>query len=268
MTVADEYIRKANHALAGGDVQEIDSVSREIVSAFNGEIPKLSHYRGARFVGRGSDLHSASDLKKLLGKLRVYQEGKDRALYDQYGLTAISDSIRQLEFAISENSSQDQYKELFNKIDYIYANKYNSYVDGLCGWRYNDDAPDEKQASLRLEKLRVIRDEELRKIRIAEPQNTQISLTQNQEANVVATSIAVASLIEACEEIDSIPDEKLSEEDKDHLKGLLAGLEQAVSKGKPDKKSRLSKVLSFLADKGADAFIAAAPFIWNLIQSM
>lgn len=75
-------------------------------------------------------------------------------------------------------------------------------------------------------------------------------------------------LIETCEKIDSIPDENLSEEDKDHLKGLLTSLEQAVSKGKPDKKSRLSKVLSFLADKGADAFIAAAPLIWNLIQSM
>lgn len=268
MTMADEYIKKANHALVGGDSQEIDAVAREIVSAFNGEIPKLSHYRGTRLVGSGPNPHTATDLKKLLGKLRVYQEGKDRELYDQYGLTAISDSIRQLEFAISANSSQDQYKELFNKVDYIYANKYDSYVDGLCGWMYNDDPPDEKQATLRLEKLRVIRDEELRKIRIAESQNTQISLTQNQEASAIATNIAVASLIEACEEVDSIPNEKLSEEDKDYLKGLLASLEQAVSKGKPDKNSRLSKVLGFLADKGTDAFIASAPFVWNLIQSM
>lgn len=268
MTTADEYIKKGNRALSEGDSQKIDAVAREIVSAFSSEIPKLSHYRGVKLVGSGPNPYTATDLKKLLGKLRVYQEAKDRELYDQYGLTAISDSIRQLEFAISENSSLDQYKELFDKVDYIYANKYGSYVDGLCGWGYNDDAPDEKQATLRLEKLRVIRDEELRKIRIAESQNTQISLTQNQEANAIATSIAVASLIETCEKIDSIPDENLSEEDKDHLKGLLTSLEQTVSKGKPDKKSRLSKVLSFLADKGADAFIAAAPFIWNLIQSM
>lgn len=268
MTMADEYIKKANHALVGGDSQEIDAVAREIVSAFNGEIPKLSHYRGAKLDGSGPNLHTATDLKKLLGKLRVYQEGMDRELYDQYGLTAISDSIRQLEFAISENSSQDQYKELFNKVDYIYANKYGNYVDGLCGWMYNDDPADEKQATLRLEKLRVIRDEELRKIRIAESQNTQISLMQSQEANAMASSIAMVGLIETCEEIDSIPDDKLNEEDKDRLKGLLTSLEQAASKNKPDKQNRLSKVLSFLADKGVDAFIASAPFIWNLIQSM
>ncbi len=267
MTIIDEYVAKANSALRSNDAAIIDKTAREIVSAFNAEIPNLSHYRGQRSIDAPRE-HSASDLKKLVGKLRVLQEGKDRELYGQYGLTAISDSIRQLESAISENSSQDQYKELFNKIDYIYVNKYDSYVDGLCGWMYNDDAPDEKQATLRLEKLRVIRDEELRKIRIAESQNTQISLTQNQEATAIATSIAVASLLETCERIDSIPSDKLNEEDKDHLKGLLTSLDQAFSKDKPDKKSRLSKVISFLADKGADAFIAAAPFIWNLIQSM
>ena len=266
--MADEYIRRANSAIAEGNSQQIDIVAREIVSAFSNEIPKICHYRGTRVVGDGPTLHTASDLRRLLGKLRIYQEGKDRELYGQYGLTSISDSIRQLEFAISESSSQEQYQTLFNKIDYLYANKYDSYVDGLCGWGYNDDAPNEQQAILRLEKLRIIRDEELRKIRIAESKNTKISLTQNQEANAIAASIAVASLIETCDEIDTIPDDKLSAEDKDYLKGLLTSLEQAVSKDKPDKQSRLSKILSFLADKSADAFIAAAPFIWNLIQSM
>lgn len=268
MTMANEYIRKANSAIAEGNPQQIDAVAREIVNAFSNEIPKISHYRGTRVAGDGPTLHTASDLRKLLGKLRIYQEGKDRELYGQYGLTAISDSIRQLEFAISENSSQDQYKELFNKIDHIYASKYNSYVDGLCGWQYNDDAPDEKQAILRLEKLRIIRDEEMRKMRVAETQNTSISVSPHIEANAAATSIAVANLFETCDTIDAIPKDKLSEEDKDYLKGLLTSLEQAVSKNKPDKQSKLGKVLSFLADKGADAFIAAAPFVWNLIQSM
>lgn len=268
MTMANEYIRKANSAIAEGNPQQIDAVAREIVSAFSNEIPKISHYRGTRVAGNGPTLHTASDLRKLLGKLRIYQEGKDRELYGQYGLTAISDSIRQLEFAISESSSQDQYQALFNKIDHIYANKYKDYTGGLCGWHYNDEAPDERQATLRLEKLRVIRDEEIRKMRIAETQNASITVSPHVEANATATSIAVASLIETCDKIDAISDDSLSAEDKDYLKGLLTSLEQAVTKDKPDKQSRLSKVLSFLADKGADAFIAAAPFAWNLIQSM
>lgn len=268
MTMADEYIRKANSAIAGGNPQQIDAVAHEIVSAFSNEIPKISHYRGARVAGDGPTLHTASDLRKLLGKLRTYQEGKDRELYGQYGLNAISDSIRQLEFAISESSSQDQYQALFNKIDHIYVSKYKDYVGGLCGWRYNDETPDERQAILRLEKLRVIRDEEMHKMRVAETQNTSISVSPHLEANATANSIAVANLFETCDKIDAIPEDKLSEEDKDYLKGLLTSLEQAVNKDKPDKQGRLSKILSFLADKSVDAFIAAAPFIWNLIQSM
>lgn len=268
MTIVDEYIRKATRAIAEGNSQQIDTVAREIVSAFSNEIPNISSYRGSRLIGDSPVPHTVSDLRKLLGKLRIYQESKDRELYGQYGLTAISDSINQLEFAISESNSENQYQALFNKVDRLYANKYDNYVDGLCGWGYNDNAPDERQAILRIEKLRIIRDEELRKVRIAETQNTQISLTQNQETNAIATSYAMVSLMETCDKIDAISDDKLSAEDKDYLKGLLTSFEQAISKDKPDKQGRLSKILTFLADKSIDVVIAAIPFILNLIQSM
>lgn len=268
MTVADEYIRKANEVLREGDPQHIDHLAREIVTVFSAEIPNLSHYRGMRSLSGGPNQHSASDLRKLVGKLRVLQENRDQGLYGQYGLGAISDSIKQLEFALSEGYSQEQYKELFGKIDSIYVNKYDAFVDGLCGYMYNADPPDEKQALLRLEKLRVIRDEELRKMRIAESQNMQISLSQSQEATAIATSIATTSLIQTCDKIDEIPSNQLSEEDKDYLKGLLTSLEQSVDKKKEDKEGKFKKVLAFLADKSTDAFIAAAPFIWNLLQSM
>lgn len=265
MTIVDEYLIKANSALQSGDSCLIDAVAREIVAAFSTEIPHLSSYRGSRSMDAPSE-HSAADLRKLVGKLCVLRENKDNELYGSYGLGALTDSIRQLEIATSEGYTKEKFAILFKKIDHIYANKYTSYTDGLCGYLYNDDVPDESQAQLRIEKLRIIRDEELRRMRMAETQSTTIAVSQSQEARASATSIAVANLMQTCEKIDEIPSDHLSEEDKDYLKGLLASLEQSATNDKKDKESKARKVLAFLADKGVDAFIAAAPFIWNVLQ--
>lgn len=267
MTIIDEYIGKANSALRSNDAAMIDKIAREIVSAFNTEIPNLSHYRGQRSIDAPRE-HSASDLKKLVGKLRVLQESKDAQRYGEFGLASITDSINQLQNAIAEGYSEEQFKLLFEKIDNIYANRYGHYVVGLCGYLYNDDSPDEAQAQLRIEKLRDFRDEEMRRFKLAQFQSALINVSQSQEAHATATSIAIANLIETSEKIDEISFDKLSEDDKEYLKGLLLSLEQSIAKEKGDSGGKLKKILEFLADKSADAFIAAAPFVWNLVQSM
>ena len=270
MSMVDEYISRANETLRDGDPLAIDSIAREIVVAFHSSIPNLSHYRGTRAIGCGPNYHTATDLKNLIGKLRVFQEARDAELYSEYGLMAITDSIRQLQNAIAEDYTEDQFAKLFDKIDNIYANRYESYAVGLCGYYSSDDAADESQAQLRTEKLRVFRDEELRKFKLAQFQSAPVNITQSQsqEAQAAATSIIIGDLSNTYERIDEIPENELSDNDKLKLKGLLAELEQAKQKDASVRKGRIQKVLTFLADKGADAAIAAAPYIGAVAQQL
>lgn len=272
MTMIDEYITKGNRVINNGDEAAIDSVAREIISVFSTEIPNLAHYRGARISAdaSNSEKHTASDLKKLIGKLRVLQEKKDETLYANLGLASLTDSIRMLENAVAENQNEEQLDKLFKLIDPIYANRYKFYVIDLCGYNYSDEKPSITQAELRIRKLRDFRDQELRDLRLAEAKAASIELNQNQQANATATAISVATtnLFETYEAIDAISGDELSDEDKEKLKGLLASFGQSASKGKDDKKGKLTKVLEFIADKGTDVFIAAAPYLWGALQQL
>jgi ribosomal protein L17 len=114
-----------------------------------------------------NDLRQHKSLMKIIGKLRVHQETKVIERYGEYGLAAVTDSIRQLQNAIAENYTEKQFTELFNKIDNIYASRHEGYMVGLCDYSYNDDAADASQAQLRIEKLQDFRNEELRKLKLA-----------------------------------------------------------------------------------------------------
>jgi len=213
-----------------------------------------------------NDLRQHKSLMGIIGKLRVYKETKDIERYGEYGLAAVTDSVRQLQNAIAENYTEKQFAELFNKIDNIYASRHEGYKVGLCGYSYNDDAADASQPQLRIEKLRDFRDEELRKLKLAQLQSAPININQGQEALALATNTVVSNLTNACERIDEVPNDKLSDDDKLKLRGLLAELEQAQQKDSNAKGDRLQKVLSFIADKRADAMIAAASYIGAAVQ--
>lgn len=268
MSAIDEYLLKARDAIRSGDSGEINRVAKEIVSAFHTEIPHIANYRGMSVNGHGG--HTKENLRQLMGKLKVLRDAKDTELYGAYGLVAITDSIRQLEDALLEEMSEEQLTQLYDKIDHIYANTLDAYVDGLCGWQYNDGSPSEDQTKLRIEKLRYYRDEEMRKIKLAESQAGRIAVTQTQtqEAHANATSIAIVDVLEACNQVDNLPEDSLSEADKTFLKGMLLELEMSASKGKDAGKEKLSKVLGFLMDKGVDVLIAAWPFLWTTMQGM
>lgn len=268
MSVIDEYLLKARDAIRSGDSGTINQVAREIVSAFHTEIPHIANYRGMSINGYGG--HTEENLRQLMGKLKVLRDAKDTELYGAYGLVAITDSIRQLEDALLEEMSDEQLTHLYDKIDHIYANTLEAYVDGLCGWQYNDGGPSEDQTRLRIEKLRYYRDEEMRKIKLAESQAGKIAVTQTQtqEAHANATSIAIVDVLEACRQVGDLPEDSLSEADKTFLKEMLLELEMAANKDRDTGKEKLTRVLGFLMDKGVDVLIAAWPFLWTTMQGM
>lgn len=262
LSIIDTYLSEARSVLATGDLREVDRIAREIVSAFNSEIPHLSSYRGARTIGDGRDMHSPDDLRKLIGKLRVLREEKDRGLYGPYGLETITEHIRNLEDAMNTGVDGDDLKALYERVDRINTNYYDSYVDGLSGWNYRDDAPCDEQTSLRIEKLKHFRDAELRKIRIAEAQGASLNVSAASESS--STSSANIQMSVAIEQIDNLPDSSLTEDEKTLLKGMMADLQTKDAK---KREGKLQKILGWLADKGTDVFIAAMPYIVQAVQS-
>lgn len=265
MSMVDEYIVRANAAIRTGSSLAIDSVGQEIVAAFDGEIPSLSHFRGAPAAGEGSHCYNAACLS---GSCAFFQEGKDAEIYGEYGLATLTGSIRQLQNALAEDYIEVQYDLLFRKIDSIYANRYDSYTDGLCGYAYNDDAPDASQAKLRIEKLRLIRDEELREFNLVQLRaaSVYISQSQNQDAQAEASCITAIQIGDVCESVDEIPKDVLSNDDKLKLKGMLAELEQAKSKDLGKKKEKIHDALKFAMDKGVDVVLAVIPYIGEVIR--
>lgn len=245
-----------------GNLCEVDRIAREIVSTFHSEIPHLSSYRGARIIGDGRDRHSPDDLRKLIGKLCVLREEKDRAFYGPYGLETITEHIRNLEDAMNAGVEGDDLKALYERVDRVYANYYDSYVDGLSGWNYRDYEPCDEQTSLRIEKLKHFRDAELRNIRIAEAQGASFSVNATSESS--SNSSASIQMSVAIEQIDNLPDSSLTEDEKTVLKGMMADLQ---TKNAKKREGKLQKVLGWLAGKGTDVFIAAMPYIVQAIQS-
>lgn len=262
MSVIDDYIIRAHKAIKSRGQSEIDSVAREIVSAFNAEIPNISHYRGARIYGDGSSSrHTASDLNKLIGKLRVLREKKDNELYGPYGLSAVTDSIRELEDALASDMGVQELRALYNRIDHIYANTIDAYVDGLCGWYSLENEPSDDQTTLRIQKLRHYRDDEFRKLKIAESKPASFSISQEAK-QVQSTSVAIDITV-AFERIDKLLDESLSEDDKTVLKGMLADLS---TKNEEKRESKIQKLLHWLGDRGIDVAIAVLPYAAKAID--
>ena len=66
------------------------------------------------------------------------------------------------------------------------------------------------------------------------------------------------------EQIDKLPETTLSDDDKTLLKGMIGDLN---TKDQSKRDSKLSKLQSWLAGKGTDVFIAAMPYIVQLIKS-
>lgn len=93
---------------------------------------------------------------------------------------------------------------------------------------------------------------------------THAEATQTQTTNI---DIEI-DIEQVTKQIDEISDESLKVEDKDRLKEFLYSLEGVkASKNKNLFWKKTKDVLKFLADKGADAAIAALPYIINGLTS-
>lgn len=91
--------------------------------------------------------------------------------------------------------------------------------------------------------------------------NINLSANANNSNNI---NISI-TLEQAIKNIEQIPEETMSKDEKDDLEDKLSGIDAAVKSGKKEKaKEKIAGVLKFLADKGADALIAMLPYLGQM----
>lgn len=99
--------------------------------------------------------------------------------------------------------------------------------------------------------------------------HTQINNYNENTANASSSANINMHINQAIEAIYKLPQEILSNKDKEKLEDDIRVLDSLRSSGKKEKLWNKAKtVMAFLADKGADAMIAAAPYIITALQSM
>ena len=265
MAILDEYILRAARLLRNDSSENADDLCREIIDVFKLDYTNPEFFR---CINAASSFHySSSDLRTIVQMLRLERENQDEERYGSKCCHAITEHIRRLEQALEEGLKGEQLKVVYDSIDYVYANArgYDSYTDGLASYSYgssNRNDFNDEQTQLRIDKLKHFRDEELRKLKIAEAQGASVSLVQKTTAS--ATSNVQVTLEATFEQIDKLPETTLSDDEKTLLKGMMGDLN---TKDKSKRGSKLDKLLSWLAGKGTDVFIAAMPYIVQLIKS-
>lgn len=258
MSATEDYLMRIGKALADDDATEIYNLVLELYMFLNDGVTSITRFQ------RNQIDTSSSGLRQMRAKLLSRREAQDIETYGPYGLTAITDSIHQLENVLGACLADDDLKKLYDRIDHIYANTLHMYVDGLCGWQYNDDKPSDEQTRLRIEKLRFYRDEEYRKLKTAESSKAIVHMTQSTTStNTLEANISI-DITTTIEQIDALPDSSLSDNDKTLLKGMIADL---TDKDDKKRETKLQKLVSWLSNKGTDVFIAAMPYIVQIIKS-
>ena len=177
--------------------------------------------------------------------------------------------------ACLENKNQQQAKELTADFVSVFNSEIPGCTQGLHAYHFGtgdgfshlDDLNKVKQ---KLENyyadLKAKADDKEYDLRIAEAQamsihnNNVYTNTQTVEINL---SMAYESLDEA------VVKNVLSQEDAEQLKELLEQVEGAKArKDKGKVWAKVKPVLAFLADKGADALIAAGPYLISALQNI
>ncbi len=262
MAILDEYILRAARLLRSDSSENADDLCREIIDVFKLDYTNPESFR---FINSSSSFrYSSSDLRTIVQMLRLERENQDEERYGSKCCHAITEHIRRLEQALEEGLQGEPLKAVYDSVDYVYANAkgYDSYTDGLASYGFSRNDFNDEQTQLRVDKLKHFRDEELRKLKIAEAQAASVSMVQNASASAAANvQVTVETTFE---QIDKLPETTLSDDDKTLLKGMIGDLN---TKDQSKRDSKLSKLQSWLAGKGTDVFIAAMPYIVQLIKS-
>lgn len=172
-----------------------------------------------------------------------------------------------------KSHSKTEKDKLIDEIVNVYNNEIENIYDGLDMYQWTNDVNDiDYNSDIRKIKAKLINykdnlelEEQKRKdaIEIARLKQGNINLSANaNNSNNININITLEQVIK---NIEQIPEEAMSNDDKDDLEDKLSVIDAAVKSGKKEKaKEKVVGVLKFLADKGADALIAVLPYLGQM----
>ena len=164
--------------------------------------------------------------------------------------------------------------QLIDEIVNVYNNEVGNIHTGLDMYGWNVSGKIDYDGDIKKIKAKLINykdnlelKEQKRKddLELARLKQNNINLSANaSNSNNININITLEQVIK---NIEQIPDEILSKDEKDDLEDKLSGIDTVVKSGKKEKaKEKIVGVLKFLADKGADALIAILPYLGQMAR--
>lgn len=181
----------------------------------------------------------------------------------------INSDIKECDEYEKENAREQD--DFIRRMEGTYASKIKGFYTGLDS--YADDQKEIDDAiydnlekikeklinyrdNLELEEHRHQIENEIER----QPKQTIEVLANAKNANHIKVQVSVHQVLET---IANLPESVISEEDKEELEDKLAGIEVSLE-NKEKVKRKIWRLLRFLADKGADAFIAVLPYLGKI----
>lgn len=166
------------------------------------------------------------------------------------------------------NSTTSDHENLISEIVFAFSNDINNIGQGLSFYGYGGSADGDLlilKATLtnykcNLQREDKIRADELKQLKL----KNQITINTNNtnNSNSSATAIANVSISQTMKNITELPEGVLNKEDSVELKDLIYSIEGMIAaKDKEGAKSKISKVLGTIGNKGFDLFVAVAPYL-------
>lgn len=285
ISIVESYINRCT------EEHTMDSAKKlvnDIIGVFsndiNGLTSKLDLYN-VRHMAGGTTVNYVEDVELLSQKLEFYKssliesEMRNDPLWEfkqmveqdlQNLLSAKSDPNNN---EIPETAKQQLYKEITAKYHAIIPNLgsglYQYYAEqGFYEEVFGDSLSHNiDQIYHKLTAFKITGYPGV--IKKTETPLNQFIISNDSKASATATATVTISISNTIEAINQLPHDVINKEEKEKLKDDLYTLEGIkTTKNKSEFWEKAKPVLTFLADKGADAMLVAAPYIIKALQTM
>jgi len=169
-----------------------------------------------------------------------------------------------------QNGSEETAQKIIDEFIAVFSGEIPAIIQGLKSYEYGSDGHPyledietvRRKLENRLADLKKEADDKEYDLKIAEAKSTKISNSNKQSMSV---NISLEQVCRAIEEEQK--NDRLSKEDAEKLQDLLGQVELAKAK-KKGVWEKVKPAFAFLLDKGADALIAAGPYLLNVLKSI
>ena len=269
----DEYVAKIDAALDDcPNAMDKGALVKEIVAVFVPDIPSiklgLDRYKGrATSIDSKDAFDDGGDLRALRGKLQRKKEiDQEKDLADPFriGIKEVDGDIAQCDSYLF-NGNVSAAKEFVEQLVFTYGRDISNISLGLPCFDLHE-AGKTSIDDLKYIKKHLVHYRSHLAERMGEAKSKSLNVTNTASSTSQAT--ANVDVFQVAEQLQRMPADTLSNEEKDELKSIFFDMEAQRGKPKGQAKGSLQKVLGWLSDKGVDIAIALLPYIVNWASTL